>query len=219
MLVAPVGGCARPGAGDPGGGGRATARSDVRREDLTGPGARGLLLAGAGVLALSGCGLVQKQSPNVTLYSSGSYTDSTAAVYCYDGDVLPDEVTLADGGRIEGTDCRADLLLDEGDQPPVLEVDPFEPVSISVDQSLFDGNRTWGLAGAEGSVPERLRTVDDYFLQIPAVSPEDLPNNLVVESRTDDGVVGRWVFRLEPSGADGGERDEPLRLPAGADDS
>ena len=188
----------------------------MRREDLTGPGARGVLLAGVGVLALSGCGL-QKQSPYVTLYSSGAYTDSQAAVYCYDGDVLPDEVSLEDGGRIQGTDCRADLLLDEGDEPPVLEVDPFEPVSISVDESLFDGDRTWGLAGAEGSVPERLRTVDDYFLQIPSVSPEDLPNNLVVESRSPDGVVGRWVFRLESSGEAGDEQDEPLRLPDGGD--
>lgn len=132
------------------------------------------------VVALTGCGGLDKPTPGVTLFADGTDVRTAAASYCFEGQSAAQE------------NCRRD-----GAEIPRVELTPGDQVSIDVDIEILE--RGWFLAidGRRSQVLEG----EHYFAFNPG--PEEFGEDgaLRLEIRSVDrddpeASSGIWLFDL-----------------------
>ena len=129
------------------------------------------------VVALTGCGDIEKPAPEVSVFSGSSTIRLEAATYCFD----------------DGPDCRTAPV-----EVARLAVTPGDTIGISVDSDIAE--RGWYLAAGNQVASRR---IDGHYYKF-AVGAEQFRQsdslNLQVVTLPDNETgqaTGVWAFTLE----------------------
>jgi hypothetical protein len=134
----------------------------------------------ATLLAVVGLSACERETPWVTIYSSGDAVKSRAAVYCFADQALEDE------------NCR-----EEPSEPVRLPVSRDAQIAVDVDKSLLDRGFTAVVAEQRVSDPQFEHYLT-FNLPVGFQIPEEgLPMQVVAGSGPDDPETVSAIYSFE----------------------